>query len=125
MVAIRIYKDILLHCLPIYFTITLFTFFVNSCRKQATLKITIRYVCREMVHNKRLLIEKRYPFQCDCVRVFTVEKKDPPVTFPGIRRNNNNENSRCGEADEWGKYQKKTKKKQPAYSGKSQTTNLH
>lgn len=30
-----------------------------------------------MVNNKRLLIEKRYPFQCDCVRVFTVEKERP------------------------------------------------
>lgn len=30
-----------------------------------------------MVNNKRLLIEKRYPFQCDCVRVFTDGKERP------------------------------------------------
>lgn len=43
--------------------------------------------------------------------IYCRKRKTPPVTFPGICRNNNNENFRCGEADEWGKYQKKTKKK--------------
>lgn len=57
-----------------------------------------------MVNNKRLLIEKRYPFQCDCVRVFTVEKERPHQSLsqgfaeiiimrtPGVGKPTNGEN---------------------------------
>lgn len=48
-----------------------------------------------------------------CASIYCRERKTPAVTFPGIWRNNNNENFRRGEAGEWGKYQKKTKKNSP------------
>lgn len=73
-----------------------------------------------MVNNKRLLIEKRYPFQCDCVRVFTVEKERPHQSLsqgfaeiiimrtPGVGKPTNGENIK-----------RKRRKKQPTNSGKS------